>query len=664
MDLDLVYQGLNRVVEEHGCQATMLTCYPPGQDNESLALLRERVEYRHFEPGELALPEGEGLMLFVSPVLVVLASARRNSRRQLVSRIGFQEELVAQVLQTLPPPACECPEVKNMLARLAQTEANDQEAFRFLFGMLDHDLVTRVNESRMYRLAEQSLDLIYRIQINPVYRILYISPIIETWMGCTREELYQDARVAFNHIHPEDTRMLQKMMAEDHSKQGVTQVRFLPAQGEPFWIEHRWFVDRSDDRSVIVLDGVGRDITRQKRQEEATKQALRNAEENARSKSLFLANMSHEIRTPLNAVIGQVELLKNTPLNEDQREMLESVLSAGKILLSHLTDVLDFSRLDAQRVKLQRRPFSLVGALAEVLRVVKDTALGKGLELLPSYNPSTPALVSGDKGRFVQIVLNLLSNAIKFTDQGSVRLDLDGHLAGDNWVARVRIIDTGIGFPVEDFEELAQPFSQADPSSTRKREGSGLGLAIVKRLAELMEARITVESVPNEGTCFELEFPFLLEPSSSEAVSPEQDLQSLLSVSRDQPAPVPPFPPDLKILVVEDNEVNRKVIRRQLSSLGLHHLDFACNGSEAIATLRPDHHNVVMMDIQMPVMDGVESLTRLKQMYPELETPFIAVTAHALPGDRETYLEAGFQGYLSKPVGLEQLRRVLSEVLG
>ena len=730
-DLDLIFDGLSWLVEERNCSAILLTCHSGKFKSEKLAKLRELLDHHHLPQEDLGLPADEQLILFTAPEMTLLVAALHR-KRQLEVRMGFDNRAALRLLASLPRSEQLEPVLDSLSENLINAYPEPALAYRFLLRMLEHQQITQVSDSRMFRLAEQSQDLIYRIQLNPVFRILYISPVVESWMGCSRDELYADARIAFRHIHPGDAGTLQRMMVEDNSKQGVTLVRFLPATGDPVWIEHRWFVDSSTDRNIVVLDGVGRDITRQKRQEEAINEALRAAEENARSKSLFLANMSHEIRTPLNAIIGQVELLKNTPLNSDQSEMLDSVSSAGKILLSHLTDVLDFSRLDAQRVRLQKTRFNLIEALSDSIGVIKDAAREKGLQLIRHYDPNAPHQVLGDKGKFVQVVLNLLSNALKFTDRGSLTLELSCDFEDGKVLAGIKITDTGIGFPAANFNELSLPFSQADPSSTRKREGAGLGLAIVKRLVELMNARISVESTPGHGACFELTFPFdavgesiswveqlysevqpvlseakpvsvspafeqaatvemlllkrfeILDEASDvrlqlpgEALSDRKDaivinvplnprlfLQSLLGQSLlPSPLKTPSFPPGLSILVVEDNEVNRKVIGRQLSSLDLTQVDFARDGREALEKFHPDRHQVVLMDIQMPVIDGVETMSFIRDTYPGLRTPFVAVTAHALPGDRESYLETGFQGHLSKPVGLEALRKVLGEVL-
>lgn len=730
-DLTILCDGLVSLAEEPGISGWLMACFSEQSFNSlPVEALKRRFHLAHLATETLALAPEELLLLFCCSDLAVLVSASRTEAG-MEARFSFDPDLILKVVRSLPSlPRAESV-VTELMTRLPYCRCKIDLASRLLLRVLQHHQVSEVSEARMMRLAEQSLDLIYRIQLNPRFQILYISPIVETWMGCTRDELYRDARIAFKHIHPDDAAVLQRMMVEDNAKQGVTLVRFMPASGDPYWIEHRWFVDRSTDRSVIVLDGVGRDISRQKRQEEAIGRTLRAAEENVRAKSLFLANMSHEIRTPLNAVIGQVELLKATPLNTDQQEMLDSVLSAGQILLSHLTDVLDFSRLDAQRVKLQNSPFSPVDAISEAIGLVKDTAREKGLNLLRSYDPSTPALVVGDKPKLIQIILNLLSNALKFTESGTVKLELGCKSLADIVTLNVRISDTGIGFPVDDFASLCLPFSQVDPSTTRKREGAGLGLAIVTRLVELMEAEISVESEPDSGTVFHLSFPFqsahtkltwtdklasdfqaelgqgkqfstslafrelataetallahfnLLSESSAQTLrlpgepsktqndivlnvplNPRAFLQTVLGAEpQPEPSDGPDLPTELSLLVVEDNQVNRKVLNRQLENLGVLDVDFAQNGREALEIFRPGRHRVVLMDIQMPDMDGVDTMRRLKELHPRLPVPFVAVTAHALPGDRETYLEAGFHGYLSKPVGLAALRKTLLQVL-
>lgn len=675
------------------------------------------------------------MMVYAAPGFTLLAVATRSAA-DIEVKVSLEPPTVILMLTALESELPEeCSVIRRLQDLLADQSVREGLAGQFALKVMERQQselrAAGKDENRMFRLAEQSLDLIYRIQLKPSFQILYISPIVETWMGCTREQLYQDARISFRHIHPEDGMVLKRMMVEENASQGVTVVRFMPSEGEPFWIEHRWFVDRSTDRSVIVLDGVGRDITRQKRQEEAISEALRAAEENARSKSLFLANMSHEIRTPLNAIIGQVELLKRSPLNSEQREMLESVHAAGQILLSHLTDVLDFSRLDAQRVKLQSISFSLVDALSDALNLVKEAARAKGLTLTRHFDADLPDAVVGDRGKLVQLVLNLLSNAVKFTEQGAVHLQAGVESGEQDLNMVIQVSDTGIGFPREQFQELLQPFSQADASNSRKQEGAGLGLAIVGRLVELLGGTLEVESEAGKGSAFSVRLGFASDPGKQSWVqtlqeSLEGELHDLncsyaatdafaascglevellqkfalwderagtllrlpddpdgsesaitvnaplspaaffkfilpgYSVERDQEEAS--LPADLGILVVEDNEVNRKVIGRQLKTLGLESVDFAHNGQEALHRFDPAKHFVVLMDIQMPQLDGVQALEALRKAYPGLKTPVVAITAHALPGDRESYLESGFQSYLSKPVRIEELRKVLQEV--
>ena len=674
-DLANLCTGLEWLLAHNELEATMFTSYKAakcrldkseespitGFDDSPLERLRALTLHSHVETATLGIPDNEWLLLLSAPSFSVLAVAVRT-REDLEIKVSFHSHLVLQLAKAVDAAVEPCVALQEIQQRAVLENTDSELASQFILKVLESRhaelRADSKDENRMFRLAEQSLDLIYRIQLNPKFKILYISPIIETWMGCTRDDLYKDARTAFRHIHPEDGKILQRMMVEENASQGVTQVRFMPADGEPFWIEHRWFVDRSTDRSVIVLDGVGRDITRQKRQEEAISQALQLAEENARSKSLFLANMSHEIRTPLNAIIGQVELLKDTVLNSDQKEMLDSVHSAGQILLSHLTDVLDFSRLDAQRVKLQLESFSLVGALSEALSLVKESAREKGLLLEHSFHPDTPAQVIGDKAKLVQIMVNLLSNAVKFTDSGTISLNLESFPEHSRVKTVIEVSDTGIGFPAEQFGELILPFSQADPSTTRKQEGAGLGLAIVNRLVELMGGQLEARSEVGQGSTLSIQMEFEVEPGT-----PSWD-ESLVNTLDTTPVEEVSFPNDLNILVVEDNDVNRKVLQHQLSKLKLTNLDFALNGEEALNIFRPEYHHIVLMDIQMPVLDGVQALQALQKRYPESKTPIVAVTAHALPGDRENYLKAGFQGYLSKPVSLVELRKILTQILG
>lgn len=748
-DLRGLCNGLEWLIREHQLKAHLFSSFTEqhcflrhpdevgegGQETSPLARLRECTEWHQSDNEELDLPPDEWFMVFCAAQFSLLVTAARDLERgELQVKLTFDPDQIRELLNT---ELAVHPRRDWIRDELSSEPTESGLTARYLLKVLESQNqqleAIQASESRMFRLAEQSLDLIYRIQLNPKFKILYISPIVETWMGCSREELYQDARNAWGHIHPDDVRMLQRMMTEENATQGLSLVRFLPAQGDPYWIEHRWFVDRSTDRSVIVLDGVGRDISLQKRQEQAVQEALRTAEENLKAKSLFLANMSHEIRTPLNAIIGQVELLEDTLLAPEQREMLESIHAAGAILLSHLSDVLDYSRLDAQRVTLVNEPFDPVDAVSEALLMVKEAGYEKGLEFAREFDFEVPSLVVGDRTKVVQVCLNLLSNAVKFTDRGTIGVKLQ-NLPSDNGLARLRITitDTGIGFPNAELPHLLQPFSQHDPTSTRTREGAGLGLAIVKRLIELLGGELQAHSEVGRGSTFTVTFAFspspeaipwiesvrrqwsplleghelafgysagvkkrgtvevrllqeldLLHPQHPKArwlVTSEDSVPGRPIISLNPPLSPSVFlstilPSDgntlggfmerpllgLQVLVVEDNDVNQRVITRQLAKLGLAKPDFAQNGQEALERFLPGQHQVVLMDIQMPMLDGVQTMQALRERYPHLKTPIIAVTAHALPDDRDHYLQLGFDGYLSKPVRVNSLRAVLRE---
>lgn len=510
------------------------------------------------------------------------------------------------------------------------------EALRFNTGLWNR---LKGSETRLLRFAELSPDLIYRVELVPAFRYLYVSPIIESWMGVTRKELYDDPTITFQHIHSDDFGKVVGVGKYIKAGQGSTVVRFVTTEGKATWVEHRWFVDQTLDDDSVVIDGMARDITPDIRQQQAIQKALKEAEETARAKSMFLANMSHEIRTPLNAIIGQVELLLGGNLNAEQREMLDSVQSSGKVLLGQLSAVLDFSKLDAERVQLESKPVYLEEIANTVLDMLRGSAKRKGLALELIIEPGVSPVVLSDKDRLTQILVNLTSNAVKFTNSGSVVL----RISRENQGFIFKVMDTGRGFPQEDADKLLEPFTQADLSSTKAHEGTGLGLAITKRLVSLMNGQLDIRSQIDVGSTFTVTLPLL------ETLDERPKMDQAVDNDWSQ----------VRVLIAEDNQINRKVILRQLKKLGLPDPVFAHDGLEAVELYRPDAYDLVLMDIQMPNLDGVAALIRLTEKYPDKLCPMVAVTANALPGDARRYTEAGFDDYLSKPVRLADLERIL-----
>ncbi len=377
--------------------------------------------------------------------------------------------------------------------------------------------------------------------------------------------------------------------------------------------------------------------------------ALHAAEAASRAKSEFLANMSHEIRTPLNAVLGMSELLHGTPLSPVQREYTETIRTSGDALLAVINEILDFSRIDHGRLELEQVPFDLRACIREAIDISAAPAAAHGLTLRRDIEDTIPERLLGDPNRLRQILLNLVSNAVKFTERGEIVVTVRRQTATDGsaWL-RFSVRDTGIGIPPDRHDRLFQAFSQVDASTTRKYGGTGLGLAITRRLVLLMQGRIWVESAPGDGSDFQFEIPLLAAPPPIPPAPPPPAATS--------PAPPPAIDPTLgkriplRILLVEDNPVNQRVAHLLLQKMG-YAPEFAVNGVEALAAVARQTFDVILLDVQMPVMDGLETARRLRAEYPPARRPWIiAMTANALVGDRELCLEAGMDDYTSKPV--------------
>jgi PAS domain S-box-containing protein len=512
----------------------------------------------------------------------------------------------------------------------------------------------RASEQRFRALVEHSSDAIALLGRN--LDVMYASPSTERLLGYGAADLV--GRSFFEIVHPDDVRLVREYHAKSLREPGqpcVGECRFRHADGTWRWIEGVG-VNHFDDPAISAIVLNYRDITDRKQAELQLQEAKEAAEAASRAKSEFLANMSHEIRTPMNGIIGMTQLAMQATTEQEQQEYLGLVKSSGDALVTLINDILDLSKIEAGRVDLESIAFTPHHVVADTIRVLEWGAREKGLEVRCEFGPALPAVVRGDPSRFRQVLLNLVGNAIKFTASGHVivHVDADDRTDTASVPLHVRVVDTGIGISEDEQKIIFEKFTQADGSTSRKYGGTGLGLAISARLALLMGGRLWVESAPGRGSTFHFTARF---ETSDEPSLPH-------AAAHGEPMTAAHGRPALSVLLAEDNAVNQLLAMRLLEKRG-HRVTPAVNGLEALEILARQSFDMVLMDVQMPEMGGFEAAAaiRAREAGSGRHQPIVAMTAHALDGDRERCLKGGFDGYIAKPISERELFAVIEEVM-
>ncbi len=504
------------------------------------------------------------------------------------------------------------------------------------------------SENKFRGLAEKSLVGIYIIQDG---KFKYINPRFAEMFGYNVEEMTRGMGLK-DIVAPEDW-----FKVEEGLQNGLTgeitsiyyDIRGITKKRELVHIEV--FGSRTEFESRPAIVGTALDISERKHIEEDLLKAKEAAETAAKAKSEFLANMSHEIRTPMNAVIGMTSLILETDLNQEQKEYLEIIRNSGRALLAIINDILDFSRIERGKAELECQPLQLQACIEEVLDIISPLASERGLELHYSLDDNIPEMIAGDASKIRQVLVNLLSNAVKFTEKGRIDVQASSSkLMNDGYEIHFSVKDTGIGISQETSGRLFQPFSQADASTTRKYGGTGWGLAISTRLVELMGGKIWVESEVGKGSIFHFtilanassDLPKMGNPDFSLQEKPMEDL-------------------NLRILLAEDNLVNQKMAILMLKKLG-YKADSVANGLEVLQAMQRKPYDLILMDVQMPEMDGLEATREIRRQRLPNDPRIVALTAHAIHGYKEKCIEAGMDDYLCKPINMEDLKATLGRL--
>lgn len=502
------------------------------------------------------------------------------------------------------------------------------------------ELALRESEEKFRDIFESFQDIYYRTDIDGV--IDMISPSVKDLTGFSPEEMIGKRIFNYYENPKKQEKHLKQLLTRGSVRNFEVNIKTKDGRFIPTISNIRIIFD--NNYKPVAIDGVARDISELKKASGELLKAKEIAEKSLKTKESFLANMSHEIRTPMNGIIGMIDLLAETSLNTEQKDYVDTLKKSSETLLAILNDILDLSKLEAGKMQLRFTPVDLKDTINKIHSLFLQKALIKGIDFKYYYDEKAPRYVLADETRLLQIISNLTSNAIKFTDRGSVKIFVKylGYNHKKN-ILMVEVQDSGIGIAQEGINLLFDAFKQLDNTSSKSYGGTGLGLAISRQLTSLMGGNIGVNSEVGKGSTFWFTFEAETSEVIPEKLSPEGQSLKQLSFTTYTP----------KILLVDDNKVNRMVGGEILKKTGCK-VDYATNGKEAIDKVRQNTYDVVLMDIQMPEMDGVTATQHIRKLDKKLP-PIIAMTAYSMQEDKERFISSGMDDYLSKPIRPEPL---------
>ena len=478
--------------------------------------------------------------------------------------------------------------------------------------------------------------------------MLWGNTSIKKMLGYKTEEINEKVEHWIEILHPEDRDEVVRKLKEAEAGDSLLdyEYRIRHKDGHYAWIRDRGFFLREGPGKAVRHLGIMEDVTERKKANAELLLAMEEAEAASRAKNLFLANISHEIRTPMNGIIGFTNLMGTFGLNDEQREYNDIIKTSCSHLLGLIDDILDFSKLESKKLELENRPFDIKEILNNSINLIAEHARLKNLDIETHVDKAICYKVSGDELRVRQILINLLTNAVKFTFKGKVGAGVSQVSINDEVATiAVEVYDTGIGFPAEKSDEIFEVFHQLDESSTKRHVGAGIGLSIVKRLVEMMGGAINAASEPGKGSRFKVVLPFKIVYDKGEV---HEKTNNNEKVSAENGA--------VKVLLAEDDSISRALVEAICHKNGWD-ISIAGNGFETFEMYKKEKYDVVLMDGRMPEMDGFEATSRIREFEKKSgrRVPIMAITAYALEGDREKFIAAGVDDYITKPIESDEI---------